>query len=62
MGSIVDIQIARLRKLLDDRKITIELDAERARLARRQGLGSGLWRAPAQARDPEVACRIRSPR
>ena len=54
MGRIVDIQIARLQKLLDDRKITLTLDAERARLAGRQGLGSGLWRAAAQARDPEV--------
>ena len=45
MGRIVDIQIARLQKLLDDRKITITLDAERARLAGRERLGSGLWRA-----------------
>jgi ATP-dependent Clp protease ATP-binding subunit ClpB len=28
MGAIVDIQVARLQKLLDDRKITIELSAE----------------------------------
>src|SRR4029078_2767465 len=27
MGRIVDIQIARLQKLLDDRKVTIKLDA-----------------------------------
>jgi ATP-dependent Clp protease ATP-binding subunit ClpB len=27
MGAIVDIQIERLKKLLDDRKITIDLDA-----------------------------------
>ena len=53
MGRIVDIQMARLQKLLDDRKITIALDAQRARLARRKGLGPGLWRAAAQARDPE---------
>ncbi len=26
MGAIVDIQLARLRKLLDDRKITLDLD------------------------------------
>ncbi len=62
MGRIVDIQMARLQKLLDDRKITITLDPQRARLARRERLGSGLRRAAAQARDPEVLCRIRSPR
>ena len=53
MGRIVDIQIERLAKLLEDRKIAIKLDAQGARLARRQGLRPGLWRAPAQARDPE---------
>ena len=53
MSRIVDIQMTRLQKLLDDRKITITLDAERARMAGRQGLGSGLWRAAAEARDPE---------
>ena len=62
MSRIVDIQMARLQKLLDDRKITITLDAERARMAGRQRLGSGLWRAAAQARDPESRCRTRSPR
>ena len=54
MGRIVDIQIARLQKLLDDRKIVITLDAERARLAGRKRLGPRLWRAAAQAGDPEV--------
>jgi ATP-dependent Clp protease ATP-binding subunit ClpB len=35
MGPIVDIQIGRLRKLLEDRKITVELtDAARAWLGR----------------------------
>ena len=28
MGAIVDIQLARLQKLLDERKIALELDAE----------------------------------
>jgi ATP-dependent Clp protease ATP-binding subunit ClpB len=28
MGAIVDIQMARLQKLLDDRKVTVELSAE----------------------------------
>ena len=62
MSRIVDIQMERLQKLLDDRKITIALDAERARMAGRQGLGSGLRRAPAQARRSRRRCRIRSPR
>ncbi len=59
MGAIVDIQFKRLAKLLEDRKIELELDAKGAALARRQGLRSGLWRAPAEARDPEVRCRTR---
>ena len=54
MTRIVDIQMARLQKLLDERKITITLDAERARVAGRKRLGSGLWRAALEARDPEV--------
>ena len=41
-------------KLLEERKIAIVLDAAGARMARRQGLRSGLRRASAQARDPEV--------
>ena len=53
-GPIVDIQMERLQKLLEDRKIAIALDAEGARVARRQRLRSGLRRAAAQARDPEV--------
>lgn len=36
MGAIVDIQIGRLKKLLAERKIDIEV--RRARLAGRQGL------------------------
>ena len=54
MGRIVDIQLKRLEKLLEDRKIVLTLDADGARLARRQGLGSGLRRAAAEAGDPEV--------
>ena len=54
MTKIVDIQMKRLAKLLEDRKITHRARAGGARMARRQGLGPGLWRAPAQARDPEV--------
>jgi len=54
MGRIVEIQFARLQKLLEDRKITLTLDAAGARLARRQGLGSRLWRATAEAGDPAL--------
>ena len=49
MSRIVDIQMRRLQKLLDERKITITLDAGGARLARREGLGPGLWRAAARS-------------
>ena len=54
MTKIVDIQMRRLAKLLEDRKIKHRARTVGARMARREGLGSGLWRAPAQARDPEV--------
>ena len=54
MTKIVDIQMRRLAKLLEDRKITIDARSLRPRLARRQGLGPRLWCAPAQARDPEI--------
>ena len=53
MGRIVDIQMVRLAKLLEDRKITLHARRQGARLARREGLRPGLRRAPAQARDPE---------
>ena len=52
MGRIVEIQFARLQKLLEDRKITLTLDAGGARLAGRQGLGSRLWREAPEAGDP----------
>ena len=54
MTRIVDIQMERLQKLLDDRKITITLEPRRARMAGRKGLGSGLRRAALEAGDPEV--------
>ena len=53
MGAIVDIQFKRLAKLLEDRKIVDRARRQGAPLARRQGLRPGLWRAPAQAHDPE---------
>ena len=48
MGRIVDIQMARLQKLLDDRKIALDARRQGARMARREGLRSGLWRAAAK--------------
>ena len=36
MGKIVDIQLQRLMKLLDDRKITLELDDKAKRVAGRR--------------------------
>ena len=53
MGRIVDIQMARLQKLLDDRKITITLDPSARDWLAEKGWDPGLWRAAAQARDPE---------
>ncbi len=57
MGAIVDIQLERLRKLLADRKITLELDDEARALAGRQGLRPGLWRPAAEARRSRSTCR-----
>ena len=37
MGAIVDIQLKRLQKLLDERKITLELDARRAKWLAEKG-------------------------
>ena len=54
METIVDIQLERLQKLLDDRKITLELDASAREVAGRQGLRPGLRRAAAEARHPEA--------
>ena len=62
MGRIVDIQMARLQKLLDDRKITITLDAQRARLARRKGLGSRLTARGRSSARSRTRYRTRSPR
>ena len=52
MGAIVDIQLARLQKLLDDRKITLDLDESARDVAGREGLRPGLRRAAAEARHP----------
>ena len=55
MKGIVDIQLARLHKLLADRKITLALDDKARALARRGRLRSGLWRAAVEAGDPARA-------
>ena len=52
MKGIVAIQIERLKKLLADRKITLEVDAAAMRLARQCRLRSGLWRSATQAGNP----------
>ena len=54
MSAIVDIQLRRLNRLLEDRKMTAQPRRQGKGLAGRQGLRSGLWRASAQARDPEM--------
>ena len=54
MSEIVDIQLKRLNRLLEDRKMTLSLDAQGAAMAGRQGLRSGLWRASVEAGDPEM--------
>ncbi len=53
MGAIVEIQLGRLQKLLDERKITLDGRRGRQDLARRQGLRPGLRGAAAEAGDPE---------
>ena len=54
MGAIVDIQIARLQKLLDERKLDLKARPRGPRLARRKGLRPSLRRAASEAGDPEV--------
>ena len=53
MAAIVDIQFARLAKLLVDRKITPRPRPQGPRLAGRQGLRPSLWGPALEARDPE---------
>ena len=53
MGAIVDIQLKRLQKLLDERKITLELDAEARDWLADKGYDPAYGARPAEARDPE---------
>ena len=52
LGEIVAMQLERLNERLAERGITLELTDERTRADRRGGLGPGLRREAAQARDP----------
>ena len=54
MSEIVDIQLKRLNRLLEDRKIGAQPRRQGAAMAGRQGLRSDLWRASVEARDPEM--------
>ena len=53
MGAIVDIQFAPAAEASRGAQDHARARRQGARLARRQGLRSGLWRAAAEARDPE---------
>ncbi len=52
MRAIVGIQLARLNRLLAERRITVEASEEALDLLAREGYDPDLRRAPAQARDP----------
>ena len=54
MTDIVDIQLGRLRKLLADRKIDLDLRQQGAAVAGQPRLRPGLRRAAAQAGDPAL--------
>jgi len=54
MGPIVDIQVARVQRLLADRKVTLDLSEAARNWLGRVGYDP-LWRAPAEARDPEIS-------
>ena len=56
---IVDIQLGRLRKLLAERQLELELTPEAIALPGRARLRSGVRRAAAQARASSATCRIR---
>ena len=55
LGEIVELQLARLRERLAERGLALELTDAREGGARRRGLGPGLRRAAAEARDPASA-------
>ena len=55
MGRIVEIQFARLAEAAGGAQDRAHARCRGARLARRQGLGSRLWRASAEAGDPALS-------
>ena len=62
IGRVVDKFVLQLEEQLADRNVTIELDVERARLARRKGLRPAVRRASAGAGSSRSTSRSRSPR
>ena len=52
IGRVVDKFVLQLEEQLADRNVTIELDADRPRLARGKGLRPAVRRPPARPRDP----------
>ena len=61
MDGIVDIQLERLRKLLDERKIAIELDDEAIAWLAAKGYDPAYGARPLK-RVIQKGCRIRSPK
>ena len=55
METIVDIQLERLKKLLADRKITLELDDSARKWLAEKGYDPAYGARPAEARHPEAA-------
>ena len=62
MGRIVEIQFSAAAEAAGGPQDHAHARCRGARLAGRQGLGSRLWRASAEAGDPAQSCRIRWPR
>ena len=54
MGTIVDIQLKRLQKLLDDRKITLELDDAARKWLADKGYDPAYGARPLKRVDPEA--------
>ena len=54
MSEIVDIQLRRLNRLLEDRKMALSLDAKARQWLADKGYDPSLWRASVEAGDPEM--------
>ena len=57
MGKIVDIQLARVKKLLEERKISLNLDDEGRKLLADKGYDPAYGARPLKARHPETGPR-----